>query len=334
MRPPHRLASTPAVEATAPCILDLGGGVLAGFDAALWPADPVSVGVALDRRAQCRVETTPSGLRVESKDTLEKLEVDTVADLPMVGVLGLVRRALAAVGAESGLKLVTQARVPSSAGLSSDTALAIAVAAAAARALGRVVAPHEWPGLAHGPGRIEPGAVFGAQVSVWGGAAAVPLSAPGPRAAERLRVDPARIEECLLLVDPGAPSEPPASRGEGEARAALAEVAAGALRVRDALVAGAFSQVAGLLAAEHQAWRRLGLVAEGGPVEAIVRVALAAGGAARACGTNPRSLVLVWAEPGERRDGPREAVTVALKAAGHRTFPCRLDLRGLEVEEA
>ena len=322
------------MEATAPCVLDLGGGVLAGFDPALWPADPVSVGVALDRRAYCRVETAPSGLRVESKDTLEKLEVDSIADLPIVGAGGVVRRALAAVGAESGLSVITQARVPTSAGLASDTALAIAVAAAAARARGRAVAPHEWPGLARGPGRVESGAVFGAQVSVWGGAVVVPLPAASPRVAERLRVDPARIEECLLLVDPGASPPPPPAMGEGDVRGVLGEVAAGALRVRDALREGAFSRVAGLLAAEHQAWRRLGLVAGGGPVEAIVRVALAAGGAARPCGTSPRSLVLVWAVPGERRDGPREAVAAALKAAGHRTFPCRLDLRGLEVEEA
>ena len=66
----------------------------------------------------------------------------------------------------------------------------------------------------------------------------------------------------------------------------------------------------------------------------IAQLAHAKGAAARPCGRGPGSLMLVWAEPGERRDGPKEAVVAALKAAAYRTFACRLDLRGLEVEEA
>ena len=307
---------------------------MAGFPEALGPVAAISVAVALDRRAYCRIERASSGVRVESKDTLLKLEVPRTADLPPEGVPGLVRHVLLALRAESGLHVVTQARVPVGAGLGSDTALSVAVAAAAARILGRAMAPEELARMARGRAGAEPGAAVDALVAVGGGVAAAPIDAKGGGAAERLRVDPARIEECLLLVDPGSGTVPSPTTEEAVVRAALAEIAAGALGVREALVAGRPSSVTSLVGAEHEAWRRLGLVAPGGAAEAISRLARAAGGAARPCGRGAQSLVLVWAEPGQGREGPKEAVATALKAAGYRTFPCRLDLRGLEVEEA
>ena len=325
--------SASVVEATAPCRVDLAGGIVAGFPEALGPVAAISVAVALDRRAYCRIERASSGVRVESKDTLLKVEVPRVADLPTEGVPGLVRHVLLALRAESDLHVVTQARVPVGAGLRSDTALAVAVAAAAARLWGLAIGPEELARMARGVAGAEPGAAVDALVAAWGGVAAAPIDAKGG-AAERLRVDPARIEECLLLVDPGSDAVPSPTTEEAVVRAALAEIAAGALGVREALVAGRPSPVTSLVAAEHEAWRRLGLVAPGGAAEAISRLARAAGGAARPCGRGPKSLVLVWAEPGERREGPKEALVLALKAAGYRTFPCRLDLRGLEVEEA
>ena len=306
---------------------------MAGFPEALRPLGATSVGVAIDRRAYCRIEKTPAGVRVESKDSLLKIEVARAADLSREGLPALVRHVLLALGVESGLHLVTQARVPFDAGLGSERALAVAVAASAARALGRAAAPEDLCGLLRDlPG--QPGGGVDAFVAAWGGVAAAPIDHKGGVAAELLRVDPARVEECLLLVDPGSGAMSSASADEGLVRAALGEIAAGALRVRAALVAGRASSITGLVAAEHEAWRRLGLVAPEGAVEAIAVLARAAGGAARLCGRGPKSLVLVWAEPGEGREGPKEAVVEALKAAGYRTFPCRLDLRGLEVEEA
>jgi len=329
------------VEVTAPCRVDLAGGVLAGFEEALRPPGAVSVAVALDRRAYCRVATTASGVRVESKDTLLRLQVPSVADLPNEGVPGLVRSVLLALGARSGLHVITQARVPFEAGLGSAFALAVATAAAAARVLGRVLVPEALVELTRGlPGGLgaEPSTSVDKLVAIRGGALAAPIAGKDGESAARLPVDPGRIEECLLLVDPasGPPPEkkaasPPSPDG-AVVRALLETIAAGAERVRDALVAGQTSAVSGLVAAEHEAWRSLGL--EVGAADAVARLARASGGAARACGRGPKSLVLVWAEPGGRGPGPREAVVDALKAAGYRSFPCRVDLRGLEVEEA
>jgi hypothetical protein len=43
-------------------------------------------------------------------------------------------------------------------------------------------------------------------------------------------------------------------------------------------------------------------------------------------------LVAVWAPPGERGPGRREAVETALKAAGLKPLAVRVDLRGLELD--
>jgi len=60
-----------AFEATAPCRVDLAHG-------------EVAVNVAIDRRAWCRVETGFAGVAVESKDTLQRLRADRVAELEAI----------------------------------------------------------------------------------------------------------------------------------------------------------------------------------------------------------------------------------------------------------
>jgi hypothetical protein len=93
-----------------------------------------------------------------------------------------------------------------------------------------------------------------------------------------------------------------------------------------ALQAGRYGDVAGLLTALHRS-----RFAPASPeVRRIVKAVREAGGAAWPCGR----LVAVWAPPGQRAAGPREAVLAAVQEAGARSFPARVDLRGLEVDEA
>jgi galactokinase/mevalonate kinase-like predicted kinase len=322
-----------AAEATAPCALDLAGGILAGWPSFPKRPDAVSVAVALDRRPYARVEAGGEGVRLESKDTLLRLEVPRASDLPATGVGGLVRRVLLALGLESGLQITTQARVPFEAGLGSAGALAVALAAAAARATGTALSPQSLATLvAQGEEAATPAAGLAA---VWGAvvAAAIPAS---PGEGERLRVDPGRIEECMLLVsgsEGGAPAVAGAAIPSEPERAALEEIVALAGRMRDSLAAGRYDDVPALIAAEHEARLRL-LPSQAGPgIKRLAGIARENGGAARTCGSGPGSVALVWASPGDRKRGPMEEVQAALRAAGYRTFPCRIDLRGLEVEE-
>lgn len=335
-------------EATAACRLDLAGGVLSALSTGALPAGALSVALAVDRRAFARVEAGTRGVEIESKDTLLKIAAPNVSSLSKDGLAGLVRRVLLGLELETGLRVVTQARVPFGAGLASAGALAIAVAAAAARAAGRELSAEALAAFARhadeGPGgeRMEPAGAF---ASVLGGVTCAPLlSGPGTR----LRADPARAEECLLLVDPASgPGIRQPTGGEnaagdrrtdgvvaGAPAGRLAQIAALAGRAREALEEGRMAEVAEVLRAERRA--REGLVPgeAGEGIRPIVGIVEAAGGGARLCGSGTASLVLVWAEPGARSAGPREVAVRELKAAGYRLFPCRVDLRGLEVEDA
>ena len=60
-----------AAEGTAPCRVDLAGGA----------PGAVTVTVAIDRRAWCRVETGVSGVLLESRDTLRKASGRDVAEV-------------------------------------------------------------------------------------------------------------------------------------------------------------------------------------------------------------------------------------------------------------
>ena len=301
-----------AAEATAPCRVDLAGGV----------PGVLTLTVAIDRRAWCRVETAGNGVVLESRDALRKASGQSVADLVEEGTLGAVARALRAVGLETGVRVVTQSRVPEGSGLGEAAALVAAVAGAASLYLGRTPDPDEiarLAGQAEPPRRPE--GIREGHTAVRGGALALHPVEGGLRA-EPLAVDPARVEESLLLVQ----GERSADAGRAEPRV-LQDVAA---RVSAALVAGRFEEVVTLWAEEWDSRRGPGWPSA--ESERIAGIVLAAGGAARPCGAGEGGLLAVWAPPGSRGPGRREALLLAAKAAGLRLFPARVDLRGLEVE--
>jgi hypothetical protein len=129
-------------------------------------------------------------------------------------------------------------------------------------------------------------------------------------------VDPARVEECLLLVDAGSPVAELGVEGASE-------------QVRDALLAGRFEAVSAIWREEWAAVARAGLA--GSEAARVAEVLLTAGAGVRPCGGG--RLLAAWAPPGGRGPGAREAVLAAAKEAGLRLFAARVDLRGLEVED-
>jgi hypothetical protein len=294
-------------EASAPCRVELGGGVPGG----------TTVAVAIDRRAWCRVETGIGGVELESKDALRKARALSLSEIPDGGPLGLVARVLRGLGVERGVRVVTQSRVPEGSGLGEEAALAVAVAGAAAAALGLGLGTEEIARAGRGPAAPFSG---DEEVAARGGVSAVVTGAGGP-GSERLAVDPGRIEESLLLIQCDAPLHA-IGRPETPVVLSVAE------RVREALVRGRFEEVVGLWLEE---WERRGAR---GPEEAvrIAGIVGGAGGAVRACGGRGGRVLAAWAPPGERGPGPKEAVLLAARGAGLRLFPGRVDLRGLDVE--
>jgi D-glycero-alpha-D-manno-heptose-7-phosphate kinase len=331
------------VEATAPCRVDLAGGALDLWPLYLFHPGAVAVNVAIDRRAWCRVETGVAGVRLESKDTLQKAEGKVVSDLLGHGGISLVAHILRALGIESGVRVTTQAKVPAGSGLGGSSALAVAVAGAAARATGKDLTPTGlWPILRDAETQClgVPAGVKDYLSAIHGGVLAVHLDA-GTVQVERLETDPGRVQESLILVDSGVTRTPGINnwgllkgQGDGEPRVAesLAAIASAARRVRQALVSARYEEVGALMAEEWEACKRLAPGVTTPEIDRIAEVAASAGGGAKVCGAGGGGVVAVWATPGERAPGTREGVEGALRAAGFRFFPVRVDLLGLELE--
>jgi D-glycero-alpha-D-manno-heptose-7-phosphate kinase len=331
------------VEATAPCRVDLAGGALDVWPLYLFHPGAVTVTVATDRRAWCRVETGAAGVRLESKDTLQKAEGKDVSELLGHGGLSLVAHILHSLGIESGVRVTTQAKVPTGAGLGASSALAVVVAAAAARATDRHLTPNDLASIVRDAETQCLGVPTGVQdylTAIHGGVLAVHLDA-GTVRVERLETDPGRVQESLILVDSGVTRSRGLNnwgllrgQGDGEPRVgeSLAAMASAARRVRQALVSARYEEVGALMVEEWEARKRLEPGVTTPEIDRIAEVAASAGGGAKVCGAGGGGLVAVWATPGERSPGTRERVEAALGAAGFRSFPVRVDLLGLALE--
>ena len=328
----------PFAEATAPTRIDLAGGTLDIWPLYLFHPGAVTVNVAIDRRAWCRVETGVTGVRIESKDTLVKAEGRDVAEVLAGGSLSLVAYILRALGIETGVKVVTQSRVPAGSGLGGSSALAVTIAAAASTAFGRPLdADGLWPIVRDAAAQAiaVPTGIQDYLAALHGGVLGIELG-PGAVAVERTGADPARVEECLLLVDAGATRFSGITNwdvvkgqidGDPVVREALGAIVAAARRLKQAFAAGRYAEVPALLAAEWEARKRLAPGVTTPEVDRIVEAAASAGGAGKVCGAGGGGMVAVWAPPGRR-----EAAAAAVTAAGFRPVPFRVDLRGLDVE--
>jgi D-glycero-alpha-D-manno-heptose-7-phosphate kinase len=327
-----------AFEATAPTRIDLAGGTLDIWPVYLFHPGAVTVNAAIDRRAWCRVETGVAGVVIESKDTRGRAEGKDVSEVLHGGALSLVAYILRALGIETGVKVVTESRVPAGSGLGGSSALAVAVAAAASRAVGRDLdADGLWPVVrdAEAQSIAVPAGMQDHLAAIHGGVLGIHLT-PGRVRVEKLQTDPGRVEESLLLVDAGVTRFSGINNwevfkaqidGDEGVRSALREIASAASRLRDALVSHRYEDVGPLMAEEWQARKRLAPGVTTPEIDRIAEIAAAHGGAAKVCGAGGGGMVTVWAVPGRR-----EKAEAALQQAGFKSIRFRLDLRGLEVE--
>jgi hypothetical protein len=160
-----------SAEATAPCRVDLAGGARGAL----------AVSASVDRRAWCRVEAGGAGVEIRSKDSPVPAAGRSVSELLESSVPGPVAPVLRALGAEDGIRVVTQSRVPQGAGLGEALALAVAVAGALARVLGRDLPEGEIARLAAAAVAAgDEGAVADALAAAHGGVLAVRPGPEGP----------------------------------------------------------------------------------------------------------------------------------------------------------
>jgi hypothetical protein len=299
----------PVVVASAPGRLLLSGA-----------APGPRVGIALDRRALCRVETGAAGVVVEAKDALTKTSAADAAELVAKAPGSIVAHVLDLAGARNGLRVVTEWKLPAGSGVDGDSALAVAATAAVARVLGRDLDPDELLRLSREASRRAGRRDADGHQEALRGGVVLTAGAGDTLVARAVAVDPGRIDESLLLVDAGE-----AAAG----RPATSAVRNTGLmdRVEAALAAGRSDDLVALLGEQAPEG---GEEAVAPAARRIVDLVRTAGGAARALPEG--RLVAVWAPPGSRGPGRGEAVRETLKAVGLKPVAVRVDLRGLEVD--
>jgi D-glycero-alpha-D-manno-heptose-7-phosphate kinase len=332
---------TPAFEASAPARIDLAGGTLD-----LWPLHvlhpgSVTVNVAIDLRARCRVRKREGGFRVAVPDLGYERTAARPGDLladPRGALAGALLEALA-ITEPRDIELSSD--VPYGSGLGGSSALTVAMACALAASVGR-----DFGGIE------EVDFVRDVETRVLGKPAGVqdyypPLAGgvhgirflPGRAEASRRDADPAAWLRHLTLFDTGAAHssgmnnwEIFRARLEGDRDVALRleDVAVAAREMDEAAAAQDFQAMGAALHREWQARRRLAPVVSSPAIESAIAAAVGAGAwGGKACGAGGGGCVVILSAP-EKTPKVREALT---KLGEGRLLLVAVENRGLTLSQ-
>lgn len=330
------------IEASAPARVDLAGGTLD-----LWPLHvlhpgSVTVNLAINRRASCRVRPGKNGFRVVAREQQFEKQVEDPAELLEDPRTALVGALLEALELTEPLEIEFWSGVPFGSGLGGSSALVVALTGALklscpntrsesrrvefvrdveTRVLGRPAGVQDYyPALEGGLHRIR--------------------FAAGRVYADRRDVDPGLWERHLTLFDTGAAHSSGMNNweilrarleGDEEVTARLEEVRSAAERMGAAAEALDFVLMGEALAAEWKARRRLAPVVSSAAIERAIEAALAAGAwGGKACGAGGGGCVL-FLSPAERTAAVREALAGIGQGS---VLPVAAERRGLVVSDA
>ena len=327
------------VESSAPARVDLAGGTLD-----LWPLHAlhpgsVTVNLAIDRRASCRVRPAARGVRLVAPDRGLDRRVETAAELrddPGTALVGALLEELAPGG---GVEVEFRSGVPFGSGLGGSSALAVAVAGALAKGNGAAF-----------DGKVTVELVRDVETRVLGKPAGVQDYYPalegglhvlrfetGRTVSERSEVDPAAWEAHLTLFDTGAAHSSGMNncevfrrRLEGDADVArgLERIAAAAREMASAVGEDDFAAMGRALDTEWKARRELAPVVSSPAIEAAISAAVADGAwGGKACGAGGGGCV-VFLSPSDRTASVRETLA---RLDGGRVLAVRAENRGLAL---
>lgn len=327
------------IEASAPARIDLAGGTLD-----LWPLHvlhpgSVTVNLAIDRRARCRVRPSRDGFRVAAADRGFEKKAESAAELLEDPGSALVGSLLEALRITVPLDIETLSGVPFGSGLGGSSALTVALAGALERFGTRGSTP---------AGSVE--FVRDVETRVLGKPAGVqdyypPLEGglhrlwfeTGCTRSEREDVDADQWERHLTLFDTGASHssgmnnwEVFRARLEGDPAVTerLEGVRQAAARMAAASARSDFPAMGEALGQEWQARRRLAPVVSTPLIEgAIARAREAGAWAGKACGAGGGGCVVILS-PAERTLEVRRSLE---DLGGGSVLDVRAENRGLVV---
>ena len=308
------------VEASAPARIDLAGGTLD-----LWPLHvlhpgSVTVNLAIDRRAKCRVRRSAGRWRVLVPERGLALEADAGAEFLGDPRTALVGSLAGALGITEPLEIELSSGVPYGSGLGGSSALTVALAGAmtpfGARPDG---AEDHVEFMRDVETRVlgKPAGVQDYYPPLEGGLHRIWFEA-GRTRAEKEEVDAGAWERHLTLFDTGASHssgmnnwEIFRARLEGDAAVAarLEEVRRAAVAMAEATAARDFPAMGRALGEDWEARRRLAPVVSTPAIEKGIAAALSAGAwAGKACGAGGGGCV-VFLSPPERTAAVRQRLS-------------------------
>jgi D-glycero-alpha-D-manno-heptose-7-phosphate kinase len=324
------------IEATAPARVDLAGGTLD-----LWPLHvlhrgSVTVNLAIDRRATCRVRRAEKGVRLVAPDRGIDVVSGSASELREDPRTALVAALVEEILPDSPVEVEFLSGVPFGSGLGGSSALAVAVAGALSRLAG---ASLEGVELVRDVETRVLGKPAGVQdyYPAFAGALHCLWFETGRTVPERLDVQPSDWEKHLTLFDTGASHSSGMNNwevfrrrleGDGAVARSLDRIAAAAREMAAAAHKNDFPAMGRALGQEWAARRELAPVVSSPAIERAIAAALDAGAwGGKACGAGGGGCVVFLAPP-ERTPAVRDALG---RLGAGRLLPVRAEKRGLEV---
>ena len=308
------------IEAIAPARIDLAGGTLD-----LWPLHvlhpgSVTVNLAIDRYAECRVKRANHGIRVVLRDRGVEKKAGSAAELLADPATALVGSLLEALEIREPLEIQFWSGVPFGSGLGGSSALTVALMGALQR-----LSPRDLKGV----DRVDfvrdvetrvlgkPAGVQDYYPPLEGGAHVIAFRA-GRTTGERLPASIAPWEKHLTLFDSGLSHSSGMNNwqilrarleGDEEVTANLEGVRRAAAAMADAVRRADLPAMGAALDEEWKARRRLAPVVSTPLIERAIAAAKEAGAwGGKACGAGGGGCV-VFLSPEERTEDVRGALS-------------------------
>jgi D-glycero-alpha-D-manno-heptose-7-phosphate kinase len=332
------------IEARAPARIDLAGGTLDIWPLYLFHPGALTVNCAVTRYASCVIETAPRGSRRIALASLDTSRRETFASLAQleraVGYrLPLLAQLIRVFRPRVGFTLTTNSEVPAGAGLGGSSAMAVAICAALNRLTGAKLLPQDWIHISRDVEAIVIGVPTGTQdhyPPAFGGLSAIHLQ-PGGERRESLACNLDELERRLVLVYTGKPRQSGINNWEVFARHIngdkkvwrnLAEIAAVAREMREALLRNSWNE-AGRLVREEWTFRRRSLPSMSTPViDRIIAGALRKGAlGGKVCGAGGGGCLALMIDP-----DARAGVEAVVQEAGGTLLAHRIDRQGVRVQ--
>ena len=332
------------IEASAPARIDLAGGTLDIYPLYLFEEGGLTVNAAVTVGSAVRVETrSDSRILLIAADNGSRAEAADLASLPLGGPLDLVARIVRFYAPPCGVTVTTRTAAPHGSGLGSSSSLLISLSGALR---------HLTRGVVDDMDLVRYGASLEAQsirvptgkqdyyAALFGGLNAIWFEVEGDRVERLCLADEClcEFEQRVVLSFTGESRFSGASNwnmlrryvdGEPDTQQAMRHIKQTSLAMRDALLAGDFATLAGVLNAEWENRKSLADGVSTPQIERLMAAARAAGAQAnKICGAGGGGCMITVCLPESRQQ-----VMAALEANDATCLPYRVDRHGLMVTE-